>query len=109
MSRPSGYYGYVVTHATVWAVSAFAARQYSGGSAGPRHAHAAGVVIGRGILKDRKVLINAWMIPFRDIFGFAVWFAGAFGRQVRWRDRMLALRSDGRICEEPQTVPERSK
>ena len=34
VSRPAGYYGYVVTHATLWALVAFAAGQWRAGAAG---------------------------------------------------------------------------
>jgi hypothetical protein len=60
----------------------------------------AGVWIGAGILRDRAVLRNCWMIPFRDLFGFAVWAAGLAGHRVQWRDRVLELRRDGRIHQE---------
>ena len=108
VSRPSGYYGYVVTHATLWALAAVAAGQYWAAALALSMRMAAGMVIGGGILRDRKVLTHAWMIPLRDLFGVAVWLCGAFGRRVYWRDQTLELRSDGRICEEPQTIPERS-
>jgi ceramide glucosyltransferase len=57
----------------------------------------AGIAVGAGILKDRNVLRDCWMIPLRDLFGFAVWLAGLFGNQVQWRDRRLRLAPDGRI------------
>jgi ceramide glucosyltransferase len=60
----------------------------------------AGIWIGAGILRDSEVLKNAWMIPFRDLFGFAVWAAGIAGHRVQWRDRVLRLDPDGRIHEE---------
>ena len=41
-----------------------------------------------------------WLIPLRDLFGFAVWVAGIFGDTVQWRDRQLKLRPDGRIFDE---------
>jgi hypothetical protein len=40
------------------------------------------------------------MIPLRDLFGFAVWAGGLFGDTVRWRDRELKLRPDGRILDD---------
>jgi hypothetical protein len=40
------------------------------------------------------------MIPFRDLFGFAVWVGGLRGHRVQWRDRVLLLDPDGRIHEE---------
>jgi ceramide glucosyltransferase len=57
----------------------------------------AGVWIGAGILKDREVARNFWLIPFRDLFGFAVWLCGAFGNTVDWRGQKLRLKPDGRI------------
>jgi ceramide glucosyltransferase len=60
----------------------------------------AGVWVGAGILGDRKVRRDFWLIPFRDLFGFAVWAAGIFGDTVEWRDRQLKLRPDGRIVDE---------
>jgi ceramide glucosyltransferase len=101
VSRPAGYCGYVVTHATFWALVAFAAHQWWPGAAALGLRMAAGVAIGAGVLKDRHVAKNFWLIPLRDLFGFAVWLGGLFGHSVRWRDRKLRLHSDGRIREEP--------
>jgi hypothetical protein len=36
-------------------------------------------------------------MPLRDLFGFAVWIAGAAGHTVYWRDRNLKLLPGGRI------------
>ncbi len=105
VSRPSGYYGYVVTHATLWGLVALAAHQWLGGRRRAGGADAGGRLGGRGILGDRKVLRDFWLIPLRDLFGFAVWAAGLFGDTVQWRDRRLKLRPDGRICDEGYAVP----
>jgi ceramide glucosyltransferase len=43
------------------------------------------------------VLARFWLIPLRDLFGFAVWAAGAFGNRVQWRDRSLILEPGGVI------------
>jgi ceramide glucosyltransferase len=100
VSRPSGYYGYVVTHATLWGLVALAAHQWQAGVAALAVRVLAGVWVGAGILGDRKVLRDFWLIPLRDLFGFAVWSAGLFGDTVQWRDRRLKLRPDGRIVDE---------
>jgi len=99
VSRASGYYGYVVTHATLWGLVALAAGQWMAGAAALVVRVAAGVWIGAGILGDRKVKYDFWMIPMRDLFGFAVWVAGLFGDTVQWRDKRLKLRADGRIVD----------
>jgi ceramide glucosyltransferase len=99
VSRPAGYYGYAITHATVWALVAFAAQQWWAGAAALLLRTAAGVLVGAGVLKDRGVARRFWAIPIRDLFGFAVWVAGAFGSTVYWRGSRLRLRPDGRIRE----------
>lgn len=97
VSRASGYYGYVVTHATLWALVAIAAGQWWAGALALALRMVAGVWIGAGILNDPGVARRFWMIPLRDLFGFAVWLGGAFGNTVDWRGQKLRLRPDGRI------------
>jgi ceramide glucosyltransferase len=100
VSRPSGYYGYVITHATLWSIVALLAGQWQIAAATMWLRMLAGIWIGAGILRDREVLKNFWLIPFRDLFGFAVWVGGLRGHRVQWRDRVLNLDPDGRIHEE---------
>jgi ceramide glucosyltransferase len=101
VSRSAGYYGYVVTHATLWGLVALAAHQWQAGIVALGVRVVAGVWVGAGIVGDRKVRRDFWLIPLRDLFGFAVWAAGLFGNTVQWRDRQLKLRPDGRIVDEP--------
>jgi ceramide glucosyltransferase len=100
VSRPAGYFGYVVTHATLWAVVALAAGQWWAAAAALGLRMAAGVVVGAGVLRDPHVLKGFWLIPLRDLFGFAVWVGGLSGHTVYWRDRELRLHHDGRIQAE---------
>ena len=105
-SRPGGYLGYVVTHATWWALVALAARQWWAAALALGLRMAAGVVVGAGVLGDRRVAEDFWLMPLRDLFGFAVWLAGLFGHTVEWRDRKLRLGPDGRIhAEERKPEP----
>jgi len=97
VSRPSGYFGYVVTHATLWAVVACAAGQGSIGALALALRLMAGVCVGAGVLQDRNALRSCWLIPVRDLLGFAVWLAGLFGDTVDWRGQKLRLRADGKI------------
>jgi ceramide glucosyltransferase len=98
VSRPGGYIGYAVTHATLWSLLAFAAGQWQAGAAALALRLAAGLMSGR-VLQDRNVARDFWLMPLRDLFGFAVWLAGAFGGTVRWRDHVLRLSPDGKIHE----------
>ena len=89
-----------MTHATLWSLVAFGAHQWWAGAAALGLRMVAGVAVGAAILKDRHVAPYFWLIPVRDLFGFAVWLCGAFGHRVIWRGRRLCIASDGRICEE---------
>jgi ceramide glucosyltransferase len=100
VSRPEGYYGYVVTHATLWSIVAMCAGQWGIGLASLGLRMLAGLLVGAVILEDRNVLKYFWCIPLRDLFGFAVWVGGTFGNHVHWRDRHLRLNPDGRIIDE---------
>ena len=97
VSRPSGYYGYVVTHATLWALAAFATGAWWAGAAALGMRMAAGAAVAGGVLGYKRIARDWWMMPLRDLFGFAVWLAGAFGSEVEWRGQRLRLRRDGRI------------
>jgi ceramide glucosyltransferase len=97
VSRTSGYYGYVVTHATLWAIVAIAAGQWWAGVPALAVRMAAGIVVGRSVLRAPRIATDFWMIPLRDLFGFAVWLAGLFGHEVLWRGKRLVLYPDGRI------------
>ena len=100
VSRSSGYYGYVVTHATLWGIVALCAHQWWAGAAALGLRMIAGVWVGSAILHDRKTARDFWLIPLRDLFGFAVWVGGLYGDKVQWRDRTLKLHPDGRIADE---------
>lgn len=97
VSRPAGYYGYIITHASLWALLAFAGGRCWAGAFALSARVIAGVVVGAGVLGDRSVLRKFWLIPLRDLFGFAVWLVGGFGKHVDWRDSRLELDSQGRI------------
>ncbi len=96
VSRPAGYFGYAVTHATVWAIIAAAAGHWNVAAAALALRMLAGALAAIAI-QDRNTSGSLWLIPLRDLFGFAVWVAGAFGKTVRWRDQNLRLSSDGKI------------
>jgi ceramide glucosyltransferase len=105
VSRPAGYCGYVVTHATLWALVALAAHQWWVGAITLAIRMVAGVLVGSAILKDPSVVARFWLIPLRDLFGFAVWAGGAFGNRVQWRDRSLQLQPGG-IIQPPTRQPD---
>jgi ceramide glucosyltransferase len=97
VSRTSGYYGYVVTQATFWACVAAIAGYWEVSLFTIVLRLAAGIVTAAGVLADRKSAVRFWLIPLRDLFGFAVWATASVGRSVEWRGKKLRLSSDGRI------------
>ncbi|MGA2591049.1 MAG: bacteriohopanetetrol glucosamine biosynthesis glycosyltransferase HpnI [Bryobacteraceae bacterium] len=97
ISRPGGYCGYLVTHATFWSLVAFAAGAWPAGVAALLIRVAAGIWVGRGVLHDSSVARYACLIPFRDLWGFAIWLCGLFGTTVEWRGIRLKITSDGKI------------
>jgi len=56
------------------------------------------VVAGWRVLGSPLAIRMAPLVPFRDLWGFAVWAAGLTGSTVRWRGKLLRLLRDGRIA-----------
>ncbi len=94
VSRGGGYLGAVITHATFWCLIAALAGEWWIALAVMAIRMAAGIVTARVVLRTEAAW---WLMPVRDLWGFAIWCAGLFGSTVEWRDRRLKLRSDGRI------------
>jgi ceramide glucosyltransferase len=95
VSRPAGYLGYLITLATFWCLIAALAGHWQVALAGEaiRLTAAASAMAATG---DGNYLRLA-LVPFRDLFGFAVWCAGMAGDTVEWRGLRFHLRRDGRI------------
>ncbi|NDJ11010.1 MAG: glycosyltransferase [Acidobacteriia bacterium] len=94
ISRPGGYLGYVVTHATFWCLvaAALGAWPIALGSFAIRMAAAASAL---GALGAPQAALP--LVPLRDLAGFAVWCAGLFGNTVEWRTDRFRLLRDGRM------------
>jgi ceramide glucosyltransferase len=85
VSKFWGYLGLPVTFATFWALVTLnwpllLLRMAMALIAGRKH--------------DLRLF---YLVPLRDLFGVAVWVFGLFGNSVVWRNRKLALDSEGRI------------
>ncbi|MGH9720833.1 MAG: bacteriohopanetetrol glucosamine biosynthesis glycosyltransferase HpnI [Bryobacteraceae bacterium] len=96
-SRTAGYYGYLVTQASAWAVVAAFAGQWWAVACAMAPRLATGLLVGWGVLRDRNVVSRWYLMPVRDLWGFAVWVAGLAGSSVEWRGIKLRLGSDGKI------------
>ena len=97
MSRTAGYYGYLTTQATFWALVALAAGYVWPAVLAFGLRMTTGIVVGRFVLGDRKALAYAPLIPLRDLWGMAIWVCGLTGDSVEWRGLKIQLTPDGRI------------
>jgi ceramide glucosyltransferase len=97
VSRTAGYYGYLVTQASFWALAAALAGHWRIALAVLAVRIVAGVVTGRSVLGDRQVSRYWYLIPLRDLWGFAIWIAGLGGDTVEWRGHRMRLAPDGTI------------
>jgi len=97
VSRSGGYYGSIITHATFWALVAFAAGQWWAGTAALSFRLLAGWLVATRVLQDRAAARRFWLMPLRDLFGLAVWVGGCFGSTIYWRGRKLRLVRGGKI------------
>jgi ceramide glucosyltransferase len=52
--------------------------------------------VGAGVLGDRQVLANLWLLPLRDLVGFAVWVWSFAGNSIVWRGERFLLKG-GRL------------
>ena len=52
--------------------------------------------IGAGILADRQVLANLWLLPVRDAAGFILWIWSFASNTIHWRGERFHLKS-GRL------------
>jgi ceramide glucosyltransferase len=99
VSRPAGYFGYLVTQLTFWSIMA--------GAFGYERVALAGILV--RLIAARAALIalgepslmRAALAPLRDLPGFAVWAGGMVGREVEWRGLRYRLLSDGKISALP--------
>ena len=100
VSRPAGYYGYVITNASAWALVAAIGGAWPVAAASLTVRLLAGLATAALVLGDRNAARLWFLIPFRDLWGFAVWVAGLAGSTVEWRGEKLRLDAEGRIVPE---------
>jgi ceramide glucosyltransferase len=105
VSRTAGYYGYLATQAAFWSVVAGAAGYGWIALTVIGIRIATGLAVGWGVLGDRQILRYWFLMPLRDLWGFAIWIAGLFGDTVEWRGRKMRLSPDGKIS---RTEPSRN-
>lgn len=99
VSRPAGYFGYVVTQISFWSIVALASGHPAVAAAGfAVRLFSAAASLAK--LDPRKLAFLA-VVPLRDLFGMAVWLAGLFGTKVEWRGLRYRLHRNGTISPLP--------
>jgi len=99
VSRPGGYAGLPVTHASLWALVLALCGQFWLAAIVLALRYAMAVASGWFVLRSADVFKLWFLIPFRDLCGTAVWASGLFGSRVKWRGLTLKLTRDGRIVK----------
>jgi ceramide glucosyltransferase len=100
-ARAGGYLGLVFTFGFLWALLALTASSgafwaWSALAVTLLLRFAVALVVGRGVLKDRRIMKNAWLIPLRDLLAVVVWIASLGGHTVTWRGERFHLK-DGKL------------
>jgi ceramide glucosyltransferase len=92
--RPIGYWGVLFTHGLPWSLLAGLLVVVNGWPLTLAAGYLASYlglrvvltyITGVWGLRDRLVLKNLWVVPFRDVISFAVWIAAFFMDEVKWR------------------------
>ncbi len=100
-SRAGGYIGLVSTYGLMWGLFALITGRAAlwswavlGVTALLRLAVA--LVVGNGVLEDRRLIGSLWLLPVRDFVAVAVWILSFAGHTVTWRGDRFELRK-GRL------------
>lgn len=100
-SRRAGYAGLLITYALPWAVfnciaNAFSLPSLALLSLALAARLAVALAVGVGILDDRQVLRDFWLLPLRDFAGLWIWIWSYAGNTVVWRGEEFVLKG-GRL------------
>jgi ceramide glucosyltransferase len=99
VSRPAGYAGLMLSNTSLWALVAALAGAWWAALPLLALRLFSGMLVGFGILRSRDALLHFYLIPFRDLWGVAVWACGLAGNTVEWRGTLLRLDREGRIVQ----------
>ena len=100
-SRKLGYTGVVFTYGLPWAFFNLIASGVSLSSIALLSLTllarvALALAVGVGVLGDRQVLRDLWLLPLRDVVALGVWIWSFAGNTVAWRGQRFSLK-DGKM------------
>jgi ceramide glucosyltransferase len=96
-SKALSYAGLPIAHAGVWILIAAALGAWIPAFILLGARVACAFITGCFVLRSSVATAFFWLAPVWDVYAFAVWIASYASREVRWRDRILAIDSEGRI------------
>ena len=102
-SRKLGYVGLCVTYCLPWAIfaciaSGFVFESFTLLTFAVLVRVAVALAVGVGILRDRRVLRDLWLLPVRDLFALGFWAWSFAGDTIVWRGERFHLRN-GRLLK----------
>jgi len=112
-SRPLGHLGSGLTYAVPFGLLTLLL------SLLPGHHHVLGVglfvlawlnrmllalLVGWGIMADRRALWLCWLYPIHDLMAFGVWAASFSGKTFLWRGEVYQFGDEGRITAEQRPI-----
>ena len=105
-ARAGGYLGLLFTFGFLWALLALTASRgalwaWVGVAVTLFLRFAVALIVGPGVLKDRRTLNGAWLIPLRDLIAVVVWIVSLGGHTVTWRGDRFRLK-DGKLSRTPR-------
>ncbi len=100
-SRKLGYTGMVFTYGLPWAMFNLVASGASLSSIALLSITllariALALAVGVGVLGDRQVLRDLWLLPMRDVVALGIWIWSFAGNTVAWRGQHFSLK-DGKM------------
>jgi ceramide glucosyltransferase len=95
-SRKAGYLGLIFTFGLPWAIfnavaSGFAIESLALLSLACLARVTVALAVGVGILGDRQVLRDLWLLPVRDLAALGIWVWSFAGNTVSWRGQTFTL------------------
>jgi len=109
-SRPWGYFGSGITYLIPWAMITAA---LAGGAKWSLLLLAAALVlrftsaitVAAGVLHDRQIWRDLWLLPLRDWVAAIIWLTSFTGHSVTWRNTEYVLK-DGKLLPKTPAAPE---
>ncbi len=108
-SRRAGYAGLLFSYGLAWSIlnlvaSGLSLPAFALFSLALMFRVSLALGVGVGILDDRQVLRDLWLLPLRDLLALAVWAWSYASDAIAWRDERFVLRN-GKLIRIERTPP----